>query len=400
MQTHDFFLILLLILVGARIFAEVFQRIGLPPVLGELAAGLFLGPSLLGWVTVNDTIKLLAEIGIILLLFDVGLETDLKRLKESGGTAAIVAIGGFVLPFVLGTLVGYILFDLSLITSLFVGGTITATSIGITVRVLKDLKKNQSIEGEIVLGAAVLDDIFGVVLLAILYDFSQSGEVSIIDTGRVFLFITAFFILAPIAAKLMALLIHKYDSQTNYPGLIPVAIISLVLFFAWLAHQMGAPEIIGGFAAGLALSRRFFLPFGMVIREKENFADKIEKQMRPIVFLFTPIFFVTVGLSVNMQDINWSEAHVWLFGGSVLLVAVVGKMLLPFFVNSLTFQKRVIVGLSMVPRGEVGLIFAEIGRTAGIFDTEVYAALIVVIILTTVLPPLLIKIAYEKIKKG
>jgi Kef-type K+ transport system membrane component KefB len=138
----------------------------------------------------------------------------------------------------------------------------------------------------------------------------------------------------------------------------------------------------------------------MVIREKENFADKIEKQMRPIVFLFTPIFFVTVGLSVNMQDINWSEAHVWLFGGSVLLVAVVGKMLLPFFVNSLTFQKRVIVGLSMVPRGEVGLIFAEIGRTAGIFDTEVYAALIVVIILTTVLPPLLIKIAYEKIKKG
>ncbi len=400
MQAHDFFLILLLILVGARIFAEVFQRIGLPPVLGELAAGLFLGPSLLGWVTLNDTIKLLAEIGIILLLFDVGLETDLKRLKESGWTAAIVAIGGFVLPFILGTFVGYTLFDLSLITSLFIGGTITATSIGITVRVLKDLKKNQSLEGEIVLGAAVLDDIFGVVLLAILYDFSQSGEVSIVDTGRVFLFITAFFILAPIAAKLMALLIHKYDSQTNYPGLIPVAIISLVLFFAWLAHQMGAPEIIGGFAAGLALSRRFFLPFGMVIREKENFADKIEKQMRPIVLLFTPIFFVTVGLSVNMQDINWSEAHVWLFGGSILLVAVVGKMLLPFFLNSLTFQKRVIVGLSMVPRGEVGLIFAEIGRSAGIFDTEVYAALIVVIILTTVLPPLLIKIAYEKIKKG
>ncbi len=400
MQAHDFFLILLLILVGARIFAEVFQRIGLPPVLGELAAGLFLGPSLLGWVTLNDTIKLLAEIGIILLLFDVGLETDLKRLKESGWTAAIVAIGGFILPFVLGTFVGYTLFDLSLITSLFIGGTITATSIGITVRVLKDLKKNQSLEGEIVLGAAVLDDIFGVVLLAILYDFSQSGEVSIVDTGRIFLFITAFFILAPIAAKLMALLIHKYDSQTNYPGLIPVAIISLVLFFAWLAHQMGAPEIIGGFAAGLALSRRFFLPFGIVIREKEDFADKIERQMRPIVLLFTPIFFVTVGLSVNMQDINWGESHVWLFGGSILLVAVIGKMLLPFFLNSLTFQKRVIVGLSMVPRGEVGLIFAEIGRSASIFNTEVYAALIMVIILTTVLPPLLIKMAYEKIKKG
>jgi len=397
MQAHDFFLILLLILVGARIFAEVFQRIGLPPVLGELAAGLFLGPTLLGWVTLNDTIKLLAEIGIILLLFDVGLETDLKRLKESGWSATLVAIGGFVLPLLLGTLAAYYLFHLSLITSLFIGGTITATSIGITVRVLKDLKKHQSKEGEIVLGAAVLDDIFGVVLLAILYDFSQSGEVNLLDTGKVFLFITAFFLIAPVAAKLMAVLIQKYDSQTNYPGLIPVSIISLVLFFAWLAHQMGAPEIIGGFAAGLALSRRFFLPFGAMISENQHFADKIEKQMRPIVLLFTPIFFVTVGLSVNMQEINWSDLHIWLFGGAILFVSVVGKMLFPFFLRSLSFQKQIIVGLSMVPRGEVGLIFAEIGRSAGIFDNEVYTALILVIVLTTMLPPLLIKTAYMKL---
>ena len=397
MEAHDFFLILLLILVGARIFAELFQRIGLPPVLGELAAGLFLGPTLLGWVTLGDTIKLLAEIGIILLLFDVGLETDLKRLKESGWSATLVAIGGFFLPLLLGTAVSYYVFHLSVITSLFIGGTITATSIGITVRVLKDLKKHQSREGEIVLGAAVLDDIFGVVLLVILYDFSQSGEVNLMDTGRVFLFITAFFLIAPVAAKLMALLIHKYDSHTNYPGLIPVSIISLVLFFAWLAHQMGAPEIIGGFAAGLALSRRFFLPFGVAIGENQNFAEKIEKQMRPIVLLFTPIFFVTVGLSINMQDINWGEAHVWLFGGAILLVSVVGKMLFPFFLKTLSLQKKIIVGLSMVPRGEVGLIFAEIGRAADIFDNEVYTALIVVIVLTTVLPPLLIKTAYAKI---
>ena len=398
MQAHDFFLILLLILVGARIFAEIFQRIGLPPVLGELAAGLFLGPTFLGWVPLNDTIKLLAEIGIILLLFDVGLETDLKRLKESGWSATLVALGGFFLPLGLGTWVSYTLFDLSLITSLFIGGTITATSIGITIRVLKDLKKNKSHEGEIVLGAAVLDDVFGVILLAILYDFSQSGEVNLLDTGKVFLFITAFFIIAPLAAKIMALLINKYDSQTNYPGLIPVSIISLVLFFAWLAHQMGAPEIIGGFAAGLALSRRFFLPFGAAIGENQDFADKIEQQMRPIVLLFTPIFFVTVGLSINMQEINWGESHIWFFGGSILLVSVIGKMVFPFFLKSLSVSKRVIVGLSMVPRGEVGLIFAEIGRASNIFENEVYAALIVVIVLTTMLPPLLIKMVYAKRK--
>ena len=398
MQAHDFFLILLLILVGARIFAEIFQRIGLPPVLGELAAGLFLGPTFLGWVSLNDTIKLLAEIGIILLLFDVGLETDLRRLKESGWSATLVALGGFFVPLLLGTLVAFYLFDLDLITSLFIGGTITATSIGITVRVLKDLKKNQSREGEIVLGAAVLDDIFGVILLAILYDFSQSGEVNLVDTGRVFLFITAFFIIAPVAAKLMATLIQKYDSKTSYPGLIPTAIISLVLFFAWLAHQMGAPEIIGGFAAGLALSRRFFLPFGAMIGEDRQFADKIEKQMRPIVLLFTPIFFVTVGLSINMREIEWGTSHIWLFGGSILLVSVIGKMLFPLLLKSLSMKKRLIVGLSMVPRGEVGLIFAEIGRTSGIFDNETYAALIVVIVLTTMLPPLLIKTVYGKMQ--
>lgn len=396
MQAHDFFLILLLILVGARIFAELFQKLGLPPVLGELAAGLLLGPTFLGWIELSDTIKLLAEIGIILLLFDVGLDTDLSRLKKSGWSAALVAVGGFVLPLLFGAGVSYLIFDLSLIVSLFIGGTITATSIGITIRVLKDLKKNQSEEGEIVLGAAVLDDVLGVVLLAVLYDFSKAGSVNFVDTGKIFLFITVFFLIAPIAAKLMAQLIQKFDGKTNYPGLIPTAIFSLVLFFAWLAHKMGAPEIIGGFAAGLALSRRFFLPFGVAIHENQAFAAKIEREIHPVVFLFTPIFFVTVGLSINMHEISWGESHVWLFGGSILVVAVIGKMIFPFLIQSLSFKKRIIVGLSMVPRGEVGLIFAEIGRTSGIFNSEVYAALLLVIILTTLLPPFLIKMAYEK----
>jgi len=396
MQAHDFLLVFLLILVGGRIFSELFGRIGLPPVLGELAAGIFLGPSLLGWVSLNDTIKMLAEIGIILLLFDVGLDTDLRRIKASGKLAAIVAVGGFFLPFVLGSAVAYYLFDLSLLIALFTGGTITATSIGITVRVLKDLKKHQSKEGEIVLGAAVLDDILGVILLALLYDFSKSGAVNWADAGKVMLFILAFFVTAPIAAKLIALLIQKYEKKSVSPGLIPVSIISLVLFFAWLAHQMGAPEIIGGFAAGLALSRRFFLPFGAAIGEDQQFAQKIEMQMAPIIFLFTPIFFVMVGLSVNLHEVDWSAPHVWLFGGAILLVSVIGKMVIPLLIPALSPKKRLIVGLSMIPRGEVGLIFAEIGRISGIFEGEIYAAIIMVIVLTTMLPPMLIKMVYEK----
>ncbi len=396
MQPHDFFLILLLILVGARLFSELFRKIGLPPVLGELCAGIVIGPSLLGWVEPTATIKLLAEIGIILLLFDVGLETDLHRLKQSGKNAALVAVGGFLLPFILGSWVSYSLFSFPLIVSLFIGGTITATSIGITIRVLSDLKKRSSIEGEIVLGAAVLDDIFGVLLLTILYEFSQSGGVDLTNTGKVFLFILLFFATAPVAAKLLALLIQKYDSGTQRQGLIATAIFSLVLFFAWLAHKVGAPEIIGGFAAGLALSRRFLLPFGIALRENQAFAAKIENQIRPIVYLFTPIFFVTVGLSMNLRDIDWGESHVWLFGGAVLAVSVIGKMAVPLMLKGIPPTKRVVVGLSMIPRGEVGLIFAEIGKTAKLFDNETYAALILVIVMTTLVPPFLIKLAYRK----
>ncbi len=396
MQPHDFFLILLLILLGARLFAELFRKLTLPPVLGELCAGIVIGPSLLGWVEPSATIKLLAEIGIILLLFDVGLETDLHRLKQSGKNAAIVAVGGFVLPFLLGTWVSYTLFSLPLIVSLFVGGTITATSIGITIRVLGDLKKRSSEEGEIVLGAAVLDDIFGVLLLTILYEFSQSGGIDLADTAKVFLFIVLFFLTAPVAAKLLALLIQKYDSKGERQGLIATAIFSLVLFFAWLAHQVGAPEIIGGFAAGLALSRRFLLPFGIALHENQAFAAKIENQIRPIVYLFTPIFFVTVGLSMNLREIAWEESHVWLFGGAVLAVSVLGKMAVPMLLAKLPPAKRVVVGLSMIPRGEVGLIFAEIGATAKLFDNETYAAIILVIVLTTLIPPFLIKLVYAR----
>ncbi len=395
MQPHDFFLILLLILVGARLFSELFRKLGLPPVLGELCAGIIIGPSLLGWVEPTATIKLLAEIGIILLLFDVGLETDLHRLKQSGKNAAIVAVGGFLLPFILGSWVSYSIFSLPLIASLFIGGTITATSIGITIRVLSDLKKRSSTEGEIVLGAAVLDDIFGVLLLTILYEFSQSGGVDLANTGKVFLFILLFFATAPAAAKLLALLIQKYDSGTKSQGLMATAIFSLVLFFAWLAHRVGAPEIIGGFAAGLALSRRFLLPFGIALRENQAFAAKIENQIRPIVYLFTPIFFVTVGLSMNLRDIAWGESHVWLFGGAVLAVSVIGKMAVPLMLKGIPPTKRVVVGLSMIPRGEVGLIFAEIGKTAKLFDNETYAALILVIVMTTLIPPFLIKLAYR-----
>ena len=260
MTVHTFFLHLLIILLTARIFAELADRFQVPRVMGELFAGVLLGPSLLGWIEPVTVIKMLAEIGIILLLFEVGLGTDVKRLVRTGRKSFFVAMVGFVLPFILGFGVAYGMFNLSLLVSLFIGGTLTATSIGITVRVLMDLNRHHGREGQIILGAAVLDDVFGIVLLALLYEFSLGGGVNLINASKVLLFVGTFFVLAPMAAKIISVIIKRFDSVSKVSGLIPTSVVSLVLFFAWLAHVVGAPELLGGFAAGLALSRRFFLP--------------------------------------------------------------------------------------------------------------------------------------------
>lgn len=391
MAAHEFFLQLMIILLAARLFGELAARLRAPAVIGELLAGVVVGPSLLGWVPLSEVIKLLAEIGIILLLFEVGLETDLGKLVRTGGRAVLVAVAGFVLPFLLGFALARWGFGLDLVTSLFAGGTLTATSIGITIRALSDLGRKNSLEGQVVLGAAVLDDILGVVLLALLYEFSTGGGVNLANAGKVVLFVVVFFLIAPALAKLMSLMIRRVDLSSDIPGLIPATIVSLVLFFAWLAHALGVPELLGGFAAGLALSRRFFLPFGIALKADPEFAHRIESQMQPIVHLFTPIFFVTVGLSLNMREIDWGSGFIWLFSAGMLLVAIVGKVAGALLLARESWHSRWLIGAAMVPRGEVGLIFAELGRVSGIFSNEVYAGLLLVVAFTTLLAPFALK---------
>lgn len=395
MENHDFFLFLPLILLSARLFAELAVRIQVPPVIGELLAGVILGPSLLGWVEPGDAIRLMAEIGIILLLFGVGLETDVRRLVNAGHQALLVAFSGFFFPLVAGYGLAYWVFELDLLVSLFIGGTLTATSIGITVRVLADLGRQHSREGQVVLGAAVIDDVLGVILLSLLYEFSIGGGVSLLNASKVMLFIGVFFLMAPVAAKLMAFAIKHADRGSRIPGLIPASIVSLVLIFAWAATSLGAPELLGGFAAGLALSRRFFLPLGAALHADEPFAEKIEDQLKPILYLFTPIFFVFVGLSLNLRDIDWGSPFIWSFSLSMLLIAFAGKMIGALLICD-NWALKGIVGLAMVPRGEVGLIFAELGRVSGIFSNEVYAGLLIVIAITTLLPPLAMKLFYAR----
>jgi len=398
MQESNFLLHLLIILLAARIFGEMAGRLKVPAVIGEIFAGILLGPSLLGFMRPDETIRLLAEIGIILLLFEVGLETDLSRLMQTGIKPILAAIAGVVAPFIAGFMVSYYLFNFELLIALFIGGTLTATSIGITVRVMTELGHQQSRESQIVLGAAVIDDIIGVILLAMLYNFSQTGEVDVVSTGKVMGTITIFLLLAPVAAKLLAKVIQKFEARSEIPGMIPSTIVALLLLFAWIAHAAGAPELLGGFTAGLALARRFSLPFAAELRKQgdESFAHRLEDQMKPIVHLFAPIFFVMVGLSLNLREVDWGSMRIWALALSLLAVAVLGKLACGFILSNEPLRSRWIIGIAMIPRGEVGLIFAELGRTSGILDNETYAALIIVIAFTTLVSPFILRGIYRR----
>ena len=400
MELHQFFLLFAIVLISARIFSETVARFGVPSVIGELLAGLLVGPSLLGWVTPDTTMKLLAEIGIILLLFEVGMDTNLSRLVRSGSKPYIVAAVGFALPFGLGYAVSAWLFGLSELTALFIGGTLTATSIGITVRVLDDLGKRQSDEAQIVIGAAVLDDILGVLALAFLYQFAVEQQVSFKALGEVSLYIVLFMVLAPIVAKLAAKVIDRLDQHAASPGLLLTMALALILMFSWLAHAVGAPEIMGGFAAGLAFSQHFGfkLPMGKATLSFEpspKLAHRLEEQMRPLIHTFSPLFFVMVGVSLNLSSVNWSSAFIWGLAGSLLLAAFIGKFAAGFFIRE-SRRNQIAIGLAMIPRGEVGLIFAQLGFSQGILNGELYAALLIVVALTTMSPPFLLKWIYSK----
>ncbi len=391
MEVHDFFLTLFLILISSRILGEIFARYGMPSVLGELFAGILLGSSFLGIVQPNEILRVLAEIGIILLLFEVGLETDFKRLKEAGTKSLVVALLGVILPLTLGFYIAYYIFEFSTVISLFIGGTLTATSIGITLRVLKDIHMEGTNIAQIVIGAAVIDDIIGIILLVFIYDYSISTTMNFEHTISVAGMVLGFLVLAPIMAKAISHTIHNYHAKHLVPGYIPTIIISLVLFFSYISHIVGAPAMLGSFAAGVALSRRFFLPFGALLSTNEKLLDNVKKEMTPIIQLFTPILFVMVGLSLDLSVIDFTSSQFWVMSVTFIFIAFFSKFIGAFFIFQKSIRNNAIIGVSMIPRGEVGLIFAEMGRINGVLPNDIYAMLIFVIIVTTVIPPFILK---------
>ena len=386
-------LAIFVVLISARAFAEIATRFAVPSVLGEIFAGLILGPSGLMWIEISITLQTLAEIGIILLLFDVGIKSRFNQLVHASKQSFTVATGGLVLPFILGLVCARLVFDTSWITAFFIGGTLTATSIGVTMRILEQLGIANSLTSEIVLGAAVIDDIFGVILLSLIYEYASNGQVNFVHGIEVIILIAVYIFITPPSVRLISTLIEYLEKRTKLPGLVPIAMVSLVLFFAWLAELIGVPAILGGFTVGLALSKEF----PSLYRSTHNgleFSEKIQVQLRPITQLLTPIFFVTIVLSLELKSIEWGSPFIWGFSLLFTAVAIIGKFggsaLLP-----IQWKHRVFIGMCMVPRGEVSLVFAQLGLTAGILTHDMYTGLIVMIAYVILLSPFWIKWFYK-----
>jgi len=401
MDTHSFILVLLLVFVGARVFGELFAYFGMVAVLGEIFAGLVLGPSGFSLILLSESgplLKVLAEIGIMLLLFEIGFDTDINKLKDVGIQSSVLAIGGAIIPFTLGFSVSYLFLNLSLNASLFIGGTLTATSIGITMRVLKDIGIATGKRAQIVLGAAVMDDLMGILFLVFVYDYISTGEISLVHTGKIFAFILIFFVLTPVVAKAVAKLMRHLSYKRRVPGFIPSFIISLILLFSYIASFLGIPEILGSFAAGIAFSRRFIIPFASYLHPDEgdhDFLKHLRDRMHPIIYLFSPIFFVYVGLSIDLSVIDFSDIHFWMISSLLIFMAFIGKYTAALLVPDMGLKDKTFLGLAMIPRGEVGLIFAELGRATEVLNNEIYSILVLVVVVTTLLPPILMKYLFK-----
>lgn len=394
---EQFFLVLIAILVVGKAFGELAERIGQPAVLGELLAGVVLGASLLGVVPtegpVAGMVTMLAEVGVAILLFEIGLETDLREMTHVGASSAIVGIAGVVVPFALGFLFWHYAQPAlgadtgtisNTVLAVFIGATLTATSVGITARVLTDLDRIHTPEARIIIGAAVIDDVLGLVILAIVGGLAAGVAIGPLGIVRTFVIAVGFLVVAVVAGNWIAPRLFGVIERLRVRGVLLVAAFSFALAFGAIASLAGSAMIIGSFAAGIVLS-------------STNQFHVIEEKIKPVADIFTPIFFVSVGTAVNVDlFLPWSEQFSWGVlgvGFTLLVVAVAGKLLTGFTVGwGGQRLNHLAIGVGMVPRGEVGLIFAQLGLTQNILSSEVFNAVLIMVIFSTFMAPPLLKV--------
>jgi Kef-type K+ transport system membrane component KefB len=378
MSVPDFLLLLIAILVSAKVLGELAEKIGQPAVLGELVAGVLLGQSLFGIVDPSvEMVHLLAEVGVVLLLFQIGLETNLGQLLQVGTASTAVAAVGVVLPFVAGFYTCQAL-GLALLPSLVASAALTATSVGITARVLSDLGRLKEPESQIILGAAVIDDIIGLVILAVVAQIVAGTALTVASVGLTTLIAFGFVAAVVVVGRLIVPPLFDLLARIGREETLATMAVALAFVVCYLADLAGSALIIGAFAAGLTLS-------------PTRHAKVIEHGVARLGMFFVPIFFVSVGAAVDIG--TFVDPQVMIVGGALIAVAIIGKVLAGF--APIWYKgRKLVIGVGMIPRGEVGLIFAQMGLTAGALTTGLFSAITMMVMVTTFMAPPLLKFLF------
>jgi Kef-type K+ transport system membrane component KefB len=381
MHTPDALLPLLAaILIGAKLAGRVSQRFGMPAVFGELLLGVVLGPSLLQLVRTNDPLALLALVGVVLLMFRAGLETDLVQMRQVGLAAAAVAFGGVLLPLGGGYLLGR-LFGLSPLHALFVGAVLTATSVSISAEVLRELGALRTRVGATILGAAVIDDVLGVIVLSLVLGLAGSG-----DPWRAIVQMLIFFPAAWFLGNWLVPYILRYEARIGGSEALLAIMLGVILLFAWSAETLGSvAAITGSYLLGIVVAR---------YTDEEHV---IHHGSAALAYAFlVPVFFVNIGLEADASRLMDAP----LFTGVLLLLSVLGKVVgcgLGALLTRSSPREALQIGIGMLARGEVALVMVAAGRQAGLVDDMLFTATIVMTLLTTLVTPPLLRLVFAPV---
>ncbi len=373
---------LAIIVFAVKLVGHLSTKIGQPSVFGKLLVGIILGPSLLGIIHPNELISELAEVGVILLMFLAGLETDLKEFKKNAFASTSVAIGGVILPF-LGGMGLSLAFGFDTTVAIYMGVLLVATSVSISVQTLRELGKLKSREGVTILGAAVLDDVLGIIILSAVLGLMAGGAAGAGGIGSILILlvkIAVFFVLAIAIGYFVLPKLLKVFQRFNVTQTVLSFAVIVALLFAYMGEVFGVAGIVGSYVCGLMLS---------LTPQSEEMMHKVETFSFPF---FVPLFFVNIGLVANFREVN--PEILW-FSILLALVAIVGKVLGGAFgakVAKFSTSSSFGIGAGMVARGEVGLIIAMIGIERGIITNDLFSSAIIVVIATTLVTPPLIKL--------
>lgn len=343
-------------------------------------------------IKVGYVLDIFSRFGVIFLLFMVGLESSVEELKHTGRESIRVAFIGVILPIILGFLVAYLLLpEASYQTNLFVAATLSATSIGITARVLSELKKLKTREARTIIGAAVLDDILGLIILAVVSSIVVNGNLSFWMISKVLVFTLVFFAgVIYIGPWCLRKCIPHMHFLATWESKLFISFV-FVMMLSWLATLAQLASIIGAFAAGMIINDSYF---ESADRSRIHLL-KIKDLIAPLEFLLAPIFFMLIGIQVKLE--TFLDVHVLLMASGLIIAAVIGKLLSGFGANRK--DDKLLIGIGMMPRGEVGLVFASIGRTLSVISDQLFTAIVLMIIVTTVITPILLKSRFAKIDR-